>query len=269
MRTLHCCSLPAPWVMLSVGLGCGMMLAQSASAAPSTGSGFTWQNTQESTTQWGLGAGIGYHQSPYDGVGAKYSPLPLLYFDDKWLHFFANQLDVKVGRWDTFSVSLRARYALGDGYKGSDAPILSDMQTRKGALWLGPSVAWQTAFGRLSVDYLLAGNKGQKAEIELSKDFNYGHFSVEPHIAAAWLSGSNVDYYYGVKQDEARPGREAYTATASYNLSAGTRFGYRFTEHQSISFDLGVTRLGSGITDSPLVSETWQPEAKLAYLYHF
>jgi len=36
-----------------------------------------------------------------------------------------------------------------------------------------------------------------------------------------------------------------------------------------VSFDLDATRLGSGITDSPIVGRKVIPQVKLGYLYQF
>ena len=232
-------------------------------------SGFTLLSDGPNVTHWGLGAGLGYEESPYTGYGANFSPLPLVFFDDKWVHFFGNTLDLKVGRWDNVMFTLRAKYALGDGYKSSDAPILDGMEKRNGGIWFGPAVAWETGFGTLSSDFLTAGNKGQKADIGFEKTFDFGKFSLVPHVGAEWLNDKNIDYYYGVMPSEARAGRDQYTGKSAYNLSVGTRFDYHFTPHQSVSFDAGFTRLGSGITDSPLVGKTVVPEAKFGYLYRF
>ncbi|WP_213990588.1 MipA/OmpV family protein [Sodalis sp. dw_96] len=231
--------------------------------------GFTLLSDTQDTTQWGLGAGLGYHQSPYSGYGSDFTPLPLVYFEDKWVHVLGTTVDAKIGKWGGLALTLRGRYALGDGYKGSDAPILNDMQKRKGAFWFGPAAAWDTGYGTLSADFLTAGSKGQKADIEFGKSFDFGDFSIKPYVGAQWLSDKNVDYYYGVMPSEARPGRDQYNGKSTYNTSVGTSFGYNLTPNQSISLDVGVTRLGGGITDSPLVGKTYIPEAKFGYLYTF
>ncbi|MEE3650605.1 MULTISPECIES: MipA/OmpV family protein [unclassified Brenneria] len=238
-------------------------------AVENTASGFTLLSDEPNVTQWGLGVGVGYEESPYEGVRSSFSPLPLLYFDDKWVHFFANKLDLKVGRWSDVSVTLRGEYALGDGYKGSDSSALSGMEKRKGAFWYGPTVAWNTGFGTLSGEFLTAGSKGQKSKIHFGKDFNYTRWSLTPYVSAEWLSHKNVDYYYGVRESETRAGRAAYDGESTYNFSLGSRFDYRLAEHQKLGIDISLTRLGRGVTDSPLVDHSVVPAASLYYLYQF
>lgn len=238
--------------------------------APSTDdSGFTILSNATNVTHWGLGVGAGVAPSQYSGDRTRYTPIPLIFFDDKWVHALGTTLDLKVGKWDGVSVTLRGKYALGDGYKGSDAPILNGMQNRHGAFWFGPAFAWDTGFGTLSGDVLTGGNKGQQAHLSFGKSFGFGRLSVEPHIGAEWLSHNYVDYYYGVRQSEATASRAAYTGTSTIDVELGTRVSYNFTAHQSATLDVGVTHLGGGITDSPIVGRKFVPRAIVGYLYRF
>lgn len=232
-------------------------------------SGFTVLSNATNVTHWGLGAGVGVESAPYKGYGTKFSPLPLLLFDDKWVHLLGTTLDLKVGTWSNVSIALRGKFAIGDGYKESDAPILNGMQKRNGAFWFGPSMEWRTAFGTLSGDFLTGGNKGQTANIDFGKSFDYGKFEFEPHAGVEWLSRKYVDYYYGVRPSEVRAGRQAYNGKSSVNMSLGMRVDYKFTPHQSVILDVGVSHLGNGITDSPLVGKRFVPEARFGYLYQF
>lgn len=231
--------------------------------------GFTFLSDAPNVTHWGIGAGVGVEASPYRGYGANVNPLPVLYFDDKWVHAFGTTLDVKVGSYDHVSLSLRAKYALGDGYKGSDAPILNGMQTRNGAFWIGPHLSWESAIGELSGSFLTGGNKGQRGNIDFSHSFRLGGVRIVPHVGAEWDSNKYVGYYYGVMPAEVRSDRAAYTGKAAFEEEIGTRVDYRLTRHQLLSLDVGVTHLDSGITNSPLVSKRYIPQVKFAYIYQF
>lgn len=211
----------------------------------------------------------GIEQAPYKGYGTRFTPIPLIFFENKWVHAFGTTLDLKIGKWNNVSMSLRGKYALGDGYKQSDAPILNGMQNRNGAFWYGPALSWHTAFGTLSGDFLAGGNKGEMASIDLRKSFEYGNFSIEPHVGAEWLGSKYVDYYYGVRPSEVRAGRPAYSGKSTYDMSVGARVDYQFTRHQIVILDVGASHLGSGITDSPLVGKRFIPQARIGYLYQF
>lgn len=232
-------------------------------------SGFTVLSNATNVTHWGLGVGAGISASPYKSGDTKYTPIPLIAFEDKWVHAFGTTIDLKVGTWDHVTVMLRGDYAIGDGYKGSDAPILNGMETRNGTFWYGPALAWHTAFGTLSGDYLLGGNRGERAQVAFSKQFQYGRFSVEPRAAVEWLSSDYVDYYYGVRSSEVRADRPEYSGKAAYDMSLGTRFGYHFTRQQSAMLDVGIAHYTSGISDSPIVGRQYIPQIRLGYVYEF
>lgn len=231
--------------------------------------GFSILSNATNVTHWGLGGGAAFEQSPYKGYGTHITPIPFFFFDDKWIHAIGTTIDLKVGKWDGLAFTLRGNYAIADGYKGSDAPILNGMQTRRAAFWLGPAFKWETRYGDLSGDYLSGGNKGQKAAVEFGKTLDYGRFSIEPHAGVDWFSSTYVDYYYGVRASEVQAGRSAYTGTSAYKESVGAKFDYRLTRQQLITLDLSVAHLGSGMTDSPIVGRRVIPEAKIAYLYQF
>nr|WP_254609839.1 MipA/OmpV family protein [Burkholderia lata] len=232
-------------------------------------SGLTILNNATNVTHWGLGAGVGFAPSVYSGDSTRVLPFPLVYFDNKWVQAIGTTADLKIGSWSGVSVALRGQFSFFDGYKGSDAPILNGMENRRGAFWYGPALSWGTGFGTLSGTFLFGGNKGERAKIGFEKAFALGQFSITPHIGAEWLSNKYVDYYYGVRPSEARAGRAAYSAGSTVNVSAGTRIDYRPTKQQTIFLDVGVSRLGDAITDSPIVGRRFVPEARVGYMYRF
>jgi outer membrane protein len=261
-------------LVLAVASAClcsGAAWADGVSAEPpdTDDSGFTLLSNATNVTHWGLGVGAGIEQAPYKGFGTRFTPIPLVSLDNKWVHAFGTTVDLKIGKWSNVSFALRGKFAVGDGYRQSDAPILNGMQNRNGAFWYGPALAWRTSFGTLSGDFLAGGNKGEMASIDFSKSFEYGNFSLAPHVGAEWVSSKYVDYYYGVRPSEVRADRPQYTGKSTYDMSVGTRVDYRFTRHQIVILDIGVSHLGSGITDSPLVGKRFIPQAKVGYLYQF
>ncbi|PAJ86083.1 MipA/OmpV family protein [Burkholderia ubonensis] len=232
-------------------------------------SGLTVLSNATNVTRWGLGVGLGVVASPYKQYGTKVSPIPMINFDNKWVRLFGTSVEIKVAQWSGVAFGLRAQYSIFDGYKASDSSVLEGMQKRSGAFWYGPAVEWRTVFGTLSGEYLVSGNKGQQAKIGFGTPFSFGSVSVEPHVDVQWLSGKYVNYYYGVRSEESRPGRAEYGGTSTINMSIGSRFAYSIDKHQSINLDVGVTRLGSGITDSPLVGRRFVPQAMAGYVYQF
>lgn len=76
-------------------------------------SGFTVLSNATNVTHWGLGAGFGYQQAPYKNYGSKFDPIPLFFFDDKWIHAIGTTIDFKVGTWHNVSFTSRSICARG------------------------------------------------------------------------------------------------------------------------------------------------------------
>ena len=223
-------------------------------------------------SSWAVGAGLGMYKKPYIGSRTRVMALPLVSYENSWVRLAGPMIDFKLAQPGDFSFTLRARLALQEGYKSSDAGILDGMEKRKGGVWIGPAMSWRTGYGNLTAS--LAGDasgnsKGAQAQIGFSRSFLVGEVQLTPHIGATWLSDKYVDYYYGVKSNEALALRPQYSGKATTNLDLGLRTSYKVASNQSVSVDIGVRRYGSGIIDSPLVDRRITPQASAVYLYRF
>ena len=96
---------------------------------------------------------------------------------------------------------------------------------------------------------------GNSAQLNLAHPLRLApRWHLIPSIGAEWLSDKVVDYYFGVKPGEATLARPAYVGTASVNLRAGVMLHYRLSREWSLFGGASYTRLGSGISDSPIVT---------------
>lgn len=222
-------------------------------------------------THWGLGLGVGTEHQPYTGIGSKTQVMPLIFFENRYVRVLGLGADLKLPSAGPVSFSLRARYA-NDGYKDSDAPILSGMEKRKGGLLAGGVAQWRTDLGVLSAEALgdvSGASHGSQFKLGLDKPFRIGMFNVTPRVAAVWLDRKTVDYYYGVKAAEARVGRAQYDGRSTVNTELGVRTGYALAPNQIVTLDVGATLYGSGIKNSPLVDRSTQTSVRLGYVYRF
>jgi outer membrane protein len=222
-------------------------------------------------THWGLGLGAGSSGARYRGEGYQTSAIPLILYDSTWLHAFGSTLDLKLPSYEALHFALRAKYALGDGYRASDSAYLYGMDERKGSLMLGGAASWKTPLATFSIEWLKAVNNshGQQAQFTVEHPFRYGRLEIVPHLGAQWSDSSYVDYYYGVTAPEATAARPAYRAGASTDVSAGLRLTYALKVNQMLLLDVADTRRGKGVTDSPLSDRSSVPSLKLGYLYQF
>lgn len=203
----------------------------------------------DSLTHWGLGLGVGTQPRPYTGIGTKTQVLPLLFFENRYVRFLGLGGDIKSPGGGPLSFAFRVRYA-NDGYRESDAPILSGMDKRKGALLAGGTVAWRSGLGVRSAEALgdvSGASDGTQFKLGYDKPLRLGMFSVTPHIAAVWLDRKTVDYYCGVTASEARTGRAQYDGRSTVNTELGVRNGFPVARDQLVTLDVGATLYGNGI----------------------
>jgi MipA family protein len=227
-------------------------------------------------SRWGIGIAAGVKQQPYTGAGTKTQGIPLIYYENRYVRVLGAGAELKLpkaelGANSSLSFGLRAKYGLG-GYEPSDAPILEGMQERKGSVWLGAGVTWHNEIADVSAEWLgdaSGKSKGQQFRLGVHRDFRAGSFTVTPRVAANWMDKKYVDYYYGVRTEESRPGRPAYLGASTVNAEIGLRVGYAIDPHQSVFVDVSATQLGKQIKHSPLVDRSSQTSLSVGYLYRF
>lgn len=223
---------------------------------------------QPGESQWGLGVGAAARRKPYRDVGTDYRVIPVLSYENRWLHVYGLGADLKLPSVGPVSFRLRTRYGLSDGYEASDSGALEGMADRNARLWFGGAAIWHNDIANVSAEWLGSAD-GHKATLQISRGFQYGNFRLTPHVSAQWLSTENVDYYYGVRASEARIGRPQYQGDSTVNFSAGLRVDYRLARHHGLFLDVSATRLGSAIKDSPIVDRSNMTTVQVGYLYRF
>ena len=222
-------------------------------------------------SQWGVGLGVAVSQRPYRDADNETRALPLLMYENRWVRIGGPGIDLKLPSAGPVSFALRARYAF-DGYEQGDAPILNGMAERKDSLWLGGAAKWRNEVADLSAEWVgdASGNStGQQFKLQLDRSFRAGAFQFTPRVAATWLDRKYVDYYYGVTAPEATAGRPFHEGEATVNAEVGLRTVYALAPRHALSLDVGTTRLGTGITNSPLVERRNVSRVSFGYAYRF
>ncbi|MFQ3786481.1 MipA/OmpV family protein [Halomonas sp. A29] len=234
-------------------------------------------DARSSSTTWGLGLGVVSEQEPYAGIGRDNSPVPLLLFENQYIHLFGPQVEFKLPSLD-ISDSQQLNFGIvgkydGSGYEEDDAPILNGMDKRKGGFWAGGKVEWSTDFADVSAEWLAdaSGNSnGQVVSLGLERTWRFGNrVLLTPYAGASWQDDKAVDYYFGVRDSEARIDRPAYAGESATNIEAGVRGVYMFDKHHSVLLGAEVTSLADEIKDSPLVDRSTTNSVFLGYIYRF
>lgn len=226
---------------------------------------------EDASSSWALGAGFGVVRRPYKGMDNDTLAFPFVRYESQRLNILGTGADFKFAPVGAFSFRLRARYDFGDGYDASDSSFLRGMADRKGGFRAGAAAVWRPGPVEMSLDWLagLGSAKGKKANLTLAVPLHAGSLRITPYVAAGWVDRTYATWYFGVRTFEARPGRPAYEADATVNLSAGVRAEYPFAQRHALFLDVSGTRYGSEIRDSPIVDRSNSTMVRIGYAYRF
>lgn len=220
-----------------------------------------YQATPEETTHAGnwhglLGGALIVLQQPVADSRTIVLPLVSLRYRDSFYWRFG-QAGFNIWHSDDRRARLAVALKARRGYDPSDYPALAGMTQRKTSLEAGLSGNWLnhgTVFNYGIYGDIAGRSDGGSAQLSIAHPFRLApRWFLTPAFGAEWLSDRVVDYYYGVTPAEATAGRPAYAGTATANLRVGLMLTHRLSREWSLFGGIGYTRLGTGISDSPIV----------------
>ena len=163
-----------------------------------------------------------------------------------WL-FTGNQRRVRIGIAGKFR----------RGYDPDDEPALVGMRERDTSFEAGVNARFAMQATRVSAAYysdVTGTTDGESAILGVAHAVRMGpRLRLAPSVRAEWLDADVVDYYYGVRADEATAARPAYAGKDTVNLRAGVSAGYALTRRWFLFAGVSHTWLGAGIADSTIV----------------
>ncbi|QEI06387.1 MipA/OmpV family protein [Pigmentiphaga aceris] len=233
-------------------------------------------NGQPSTT-WSVGAGVISAQKPYTDISRDNKVLPLVQFENQYIEIFGPKIGLKLPSFNInasnqLNFNLVAKYD-GSGYEAKDAAILNGMRERKGGFWGGAEVEWKNDLADVKAAWLgdLSGNsKGQQFSLGVERTWKVGgKLMLTPRAGAIWQDDKYVDYYFGVRDSEARVGRAAYTGKSGTTAEVGLRAIYMIDQRHSLFADLAMSSLPKSIKNSSLVDSSTENRVMLGYTYRF
>lgn len=221
--------------------------------------------------QFSLGLAVISSPEPYRGTDNETLVIPAFSFSYKRFYFRGIYAGFNLFDQNGIEVDLIARPRFG-GYDEDDSPFLRGMEDRRISADLGFQVEWEGEhFGlRLTpVTDVLDRSGGQEVAFDVLFPLQRGPFRIEPRIGAVWLSADSADYYYGVRSEEARPGRPAYEPGDTVNLTAGMFAFAPVSQKWIFQGFVEAERLGGNIQDSPIVDQDlgWTAFAGLSYQF--
>lgn len=218
----------------------------------------------ETSKRFTLGLVAGYDDKPYEDLDSDEKRIiaPLIIYEGERLFWrgvtggwkFVNRSDLEVAA----ILELRGT----DGYDANESDFLDGMDDRDGTVDGGFHIRWMpsnfglkfTMIADLADEY-----DGYEVRGEGIYQAQAGNWSNRISAGVIYESEDLVDYYYGVKASEARPGRPEYSgdSTVNFRLQAVTSYtpeGSRWSYFLGGSYHL----LGDEIDDSPITDDDGQ-----------
>ena len=199
---------------------------------------------------------------------------PFFAFDSDDLFFTLGALGAHLYQRETDQVALAldGYVTMGDGYRRGDSPRFRGMARRHPHTDVGLALELSWALGQssFSVQQDVSGrSQGLLASYTHSLPWPIGQVVVAPTLRLDLMTARHVDYYYGVRREEALPDRAAYRGRQAVNISGGYLLSWMLAPEWMLYQGVEYTWLGDAITDSPLVDRDHLVSGVLGVTYSF
>jgi outer membrane protein len=223
----------------------------------------------EEVTTFHVGGGGFVQTSPYAGVDTRVYPAPVVAYEGKRLYVRSAIVGYRLISENGLMIGPLVQPRI-EGFQEDDSPFLSGMRDRNWSVDGGVNIEAATPIGLLGVSVvsdLLGRNRGQEVEFRYLIMFPVLGFHLIPSGGVKWKSEKLVDYYYGVRPNEARPDRPAYEGEQAFDPFLRLVIRRKLTKHWSLFSDAHYEWLASEITNSPIVSKDHQLSLTAGVLY--
>ena len=226
---------------------------------------------EDSSSRFGIGISRSNTSRVYEGIDDQAANLPFILarFED----FYIEGLNIgyTLSHEDPVSWDLVAipRFL---GYEENDSTVLDGLGDAHYSYHGGISASWDSPLGLVNIQGLtdLLGQSGGSEVIgSLSHAYHMGNFTLTPAISFNWQDTELVDYYYGVSNANARPGRDSYKGDSTINTAVSLTVGYSLSDNLQLIGQLRADQYGSEIEDSPLVDTDNTSSTSVGLLYKF
>lgn len=190
----------------------------------------------------------------------QYDLVPLYLYNGKRVFFRGTAGGIRLLDTDNVEFNLMGRYRFNrlDPYRNA---FFEGIEERRQTVDAGVEVRLRGGWGMLNANYLtdtLDRHNGESAEVSYRYIFDRGRFSFSPFITWAWYDADLTNYYFGVREAEARPDRPEYTPGESQWFGFGMNTTWWISDRIQFFANVGFNGVDTVVRDSPLVEEDTQ-----------
>jgi outer membrane protein len=219
-----------------------------------------------------VGPGVWVTTKPYKGVDPTVYPIPVVIAVVAPFYFKIDTAGCRVFSDSNMTFDFIGKLRT-NGYKGEDSQILDGMHTRHMTVDVGGEFAISGNWGKFSTSLVTDGmgkHDGQEFRVTYAKPFKFENSSeISPSVGIAVLSSHLANYYYGVRDNEARPGRPAYEPGISYKPFVGLDANCQLDKDWTLFTNITYYMLDSGLRDSHIVNKDYEISILTGAIYKF
>lgn len=227
----------------------------------------------------GLGFGLRYGKSPYQGVEGtsstlndnQYDMVPLYLYEGRYLFMHGTSAGVHMFNNELLTVDLLGRYRF-DRLEASSSDFLTSMDDREQTVDGGLSIGLHGDWGTLETQWvgdMLNKHNGSELDFTYRYRFDTQRWTLSPYLSYVRQDSDLANYYYGVETDEATVNRPAYRPGTRDFFRAGLNSTYHLTPRWSLQANVAFDGLGDSAEDSPLADKEQLPSLFLSATYYF
>ena len=224
-----------------------------------------------SAGEWGIGAGVAAQRPPQEGTDTQVVFWPFPSYEGERLSLGFGYGSFVLSSSERVSVAIEGEVRF-PGYDPDSSSALDGLKRRDLTLDLGFSFAVSDEWG-IATFKLMADTLGVHEGYEISALYQYpiqiNRLAIVPAIGLKLPSDALVEYYYGVEPTETAAGRPAYSGKSTLNATVRLDMMYQLSSDWEIIGGAEYTRLGDGITDSPIIAKSNEVIMYTALVYHF
>lgn len=178
---------------------------------------------------------------------------------------------------DKYNLEILAK-AVELGFEKGDSKTFAGMMDRDPSINAGLRASYTTDYGLFSLHALtdvLGKHKGQEVELRFGEPFYTRHsadnkkeLTLGSFVGTRWQSDDLIDYYYGVKNNEATATRKAFKGTSAITPFVGVELKLGLSESFGLEGALRYEHRPDKITQSDIASKNGM-KARLGLTYWF
>jgi outer membrane protein len=224
----------------------------------------------EPPPRWTFGAMAIQRDAPYRDYDEGLWAVPLLRFEGEraYIRGLRAGLVLAEGGGFSFGPVLQLRT---DGYDAEESDFLEGMDDRDFSVDAGVAAAWRDddvgQFELSAVTDVLDRSGGEELELSYTALFRAGGFTFVPQLAVRWQDEDLLDYYYGVRPEEALVGRPEYHPGSALTPELSMLAERPLSKHWTLFARVGHAWLPSEVRDSPIVEDSGRTTLALGVGY--